>query len=159
MLNETENLQYSNQLDDSLLHGDQTPKEGSVLRQPAKKVEVIFSNEYSPEKQQRGEYQVKQSLGLSHKIKFDQALKVLGMTARLPENPDESTNKANMSTIQTATFIGNNRSSAPQSPRSEYFSLGIGKRHLEEKIDSLIKIQNKKNHIKKAVQKVKSIEK
>lgn len=64
-----------------------------------------------------------------------------------------------MSTIQTATFMGNNRSSAPQSPRSEYFSLGIGKRHLEEKIDSLIKIQNKKNHIKKAVQKVKSIEK
>ena len=123
-----------------------------MLRQPAKKVEVIFSNEYSPEKQQR-DYLVKPT----DKIKFDPALKVLGMTARIPENLDESNNKGT-STIQTATFV-NNQSSAPQTPRSEYFSLGIGKRHLEEKIDSLIKIQNKKNHIKKTVQKVKSIEK
>lgn len=79
------------------------------------------------------------------------------MTARIPENLDESKNN-DTSTIQTATFI-KDKSSAPHSPRSEYFSLGIGKRHLEEKIDSLIKIQNKKNHIKKTVQKVKSIEK
>lgn len=79
------------------------------------------------------------------------------MTARLPENVDDSNIKGT-STIQTATFV-NNKSSAPQSPHSEYFSLGIGKKHLEEKIDNLIKIQNKKNHIKKTVQKVKSIEK